>query len=260
MVLPGGTMAEEDASSLVDFWSAAGGAALAFLIESLRRFRDRGREEQDAANRALLSLAAMYSELTVIWNQIYVAAQTRIRELNRRDPVAMEILPMQLPPEPSTSLDMGSLAFLLRTHEPNMVTQLALVEIRYISDLAIERERARMHLEAQAKLNASGLREGHSYSNEDADNIVGQAAMRQLQSLTTAQQSHIPRTLESIRQARDDLSSVASLHLPTRMIVTFSDVVPGEKQEQKAKATPWRYAVRGLMRTLRKSLRALKVA
>lgn len=249
----------ENTFSWFDFWSAFAGAAFAFLVERAQRFRDRGRDEQEAANRALLSLAQMYTDLTLIWRQVYVSARQRVRGTMGRDPVAMEILPMQLPPEPATSLDVASLSFLLRTHDPNLVNELALVESCYTGDLGIERERARMHLEAQAKLQAAGLKEHQSYTAAEAEEMIGQAQLRQLEFITASQLDHIPKTLESIKKARDELSTVASLHLPTRMVVTFSDIVGDDKGAPVPTAAPWRYVVRGAARWIRKRLRSWNV-
>ncbi|MEO8063358.1 MAG: hypothetical protein ABI821_11495 [Pseudomonadota bacterium] len=236
-----------------EFWAAFAGAAAAFALEAIRSWKERGREQTDAANRALLTLMQMYADLHDLWHQIYLPSTERVQQRWNRPPIALEIAPAQGNLEPSPQVEMASVAFLLQTHDPNIVSRIQNAERRYLGDLSSERLRGSLHLEAQTVMQAAGVREGQQYTPADAERIIGQVLMRQLDQLTDAQRNHIPRTLKTIEDLLTDLTDVASLKLPSRRIVMFQAM--GEQSRTKRRlAAPWRYGIRFLFRATRKWL------
>lgn len=241
-----------------DFWAAAFGALAAFAFEGFRRFGEHARAEQDATNCALIALSQMYTDLKNLDNQVYEAADVRARAEHGRDAVSVEIYPVQGNLTKSYTVDLGSLAFLLRGHHPDVINLLSLAESRYGTCILVEGERTALVTQYQAKLSESGVAAGSSLTRDDVVKAVGELLVICIDRTTDGQRKGIKNALNSIVEAREALFDAASLHLPMRALISFDDAPAGETRHA-ARAAFWRYWMRNAFRRTRKRLRAWRV-
>jgi hypothetical protein len=241
-----------------DFWAAAFGALAAFAFEGFRRLGEHARAEQDATNCALIALSQMFTDLKNLDNQVYVAADVRARALHGRDAVGVEVDPVQGSLSRSTTVDLGSRAFILRGHHPDVINLLSVADSRYGTCMLIEGERSSMLHNYQAKLSAAGVRAGQVVTRTEVIAAVGELLVLSIDRMTRDQRRALRNALTSIVEAREALFDAASLHLPMRSLISFDEIPPNDVPPAP-RAAFWRYWVRRLFRRSRKQMRGWRV-
>lgn len=236
-----------------EFWAAGFGAAAAFALEAVRRWRDGARGEQDAANGALLTLSQMFTQLENIRQQVYEEQAQRVKAIMGREPLPIELLPMTGISDYGLRLDFTSLGFLLRTHDPDVLNRIAVAERSFVGNVLNEQQRATLHYQLQQNLSAAGLTGAMAFSIGDAKRVAGESLFKQVEMLTAAQMAEIPKTIDLLLKTQSELVDVVSLHFPTRRFVQFERRPGGDPDRQsQRKASLWRRALRWLCRGIRR--------
>lgn len=232
--------------------SAFAGAAFAFGIDLFRERLSVRREQRERCVRAMLALAQMYTELTLIWRQIYADIVREAKEHNCKYPPPHVIRPLAGTQQDSPTLDVPSFAFLAESHAPDLSNRLSVVEARFRNHLQTESIRFSCHMDMQARFEAAGFRPGSVFSVEDAAKAAGPTLWQQLVNLSDFQVDGIPRTLRDIEQARDHFLDVWQFEFPFSRRVGFELASAGEEDGGETfgkfvqqKPAVWRRIARG---------------
>lgn len=235
--------------------SAFVGATLAFAVDWVRAKQDRHREEADAANRALLSLAQMYASLQNLWNQLYAEP---VIEANKAGHTLFpnEVRATSPMPEEAVAVDVPSLSFLLRSRDPDLPNRLGIVVSAFRQHLVSEGVRSELHLEMQSKMEVAGISPGMEVTIGDVRMACGPKLWEQLVSTTNGQVESIPRTITDIVELQKQTLEVLKFEFPSRRFVKFQPqkLEPGKTFRTSELSRPplWRRAMRGYFDWLRK--------
>jgi hypothetical protein len=208
-----------DSFGLSQAIAAMFGAGVVVVANTIKDKVARHRAEADEANRALLTLAQMYSYLHNFWNQVY---REPVKEAAK---AGQKLAPFQVQPLSSISggglsLNIGALSFLLRSHVPDIPNRLAIIEQSFSQHLLTEEVRAKLHLQMQLKFEAEKISEG-PLTIARAREVCGDSLWAQLVALTDQQADTIPKTISRILTIQEQFLKVVNLQFPLRRFVRF---------------------------------------
>jgi hypothetical protein len=240
----------DEGFGLSEVLSAFFGAIVAFAFEWFLRWRDQGAKEQDAVNGAFLILVQYAVQLELLQKQFYDEADRKAQAKYKRPAVALEILPVVGLSEPSPKIDLASLAFLMRSHDADVVNRVLIVEAKFINAITYEINRSSAHREVQEKFSQAGVGEELRTTEEALVKIVGKPLWNGFFSLTASQREIIPDAIRDLRAVAADLADAGSLVRPSRIFLKWNDR-DSTKPFARPNAAKWRYCLRALSRRIR---------
>src|SRR5580704_13057821 len=102
-----------------EFWAALFGAAAAFLLEAIRRWRSERRRDIAVGNQALFVLVQMYTSLVAL--RVFINDRINLmKERESRAPRYFEYQAMSLVWNDNMRLPMDRLGFLLQSYDPDL--------------------------------------------------------------------------------------------------------------------------------------------
>jgi hypothetical protein len=206
----GGTGAEGIFRS-AEFWAALFGAAAAFLLEAIRRWRSERRRDIAIGNQALFVLVQMYTTLAALRNFINDRINL-MKERESRAPHYFEYQAMSLVWNENMRLPVDRLGFLLQSYDPDLLNRMIQVETSFFMILYNLKKRTEAHMEFTAR--AEQLFGMDLPSPSELERGVGPNIAMRLRALTEALLKHVPLTIEQIPKVGRQLSETLSFVFP----------------------------------------------
>ncbi len=204
-----------------EFGAAFFGAAAAFALEALRRWREERRKDLRAGNEAIFVLSQMYSVTRNYYDQAILARAEYVRRQLNREPKYLEYLPTGIAWNSQTMLPMTRLSFLLESHEPDILNRLAQIERAFLSVLATNVRRGEVHVLFQERANAI-FGQNLQMSGPELERGVGMDLVMQLRQLTEHMLADVPRTRDDLLGVGKQLRAVLEIEYPLGRIVGFA--------------------------------------
>jgi hypothetical protein len=153
--------------AIATLFAAYAGAGYAFKLEQARERTKQLDARRVAGNVAIWRLTLMLNKL-VNYSTYFI--QPCIEK--RLPPFTIEpCLPLA---DDSIRIDMTSIAFLLEAKEPNILGELSVAEMRYLSTVALIDERSKFFIaEVQPKMQAAEILSGSNVSYGEVANALG---------------------------------------------------------------------------------------
>lgn len=205
-----------------DFWAAFFGALAAFLLGVLAKWVERNTARQDAANRAVMALAQMYSQLKNAKAGCFDEQAKEFRERTTRAIAPWNYRPIAGIGAHQITLDIKELSFLSMSHDTNLPNRMLQAELDFRTNIDQLKLLQQIQLDFQRRA-AGHLSEQRVNTREDVVGAVGPDVVGHLESMVRDMPGVLEETYRSIHQLGIELSEAASLMLPLRRIHRFVD-------------------------------------
>jgi hypothetical protein len=195
-----------------EFWSALFGAAAAFLLEAIRRWRSERRRDIANGNQALFVLVQMYASLAALRSFI----NDRVGLLKAREsraPDYFEYQAMSLVWNENMRLSMDRLGFLLQSYDPDLLNRMMQVETSFFTILYNLERRTAAQLEFTHRAEEK-LGENLPRTPNELERGVGPDIAMRLRDLTESLLKQLPLTIEQIPKVGRQLTETLSLIFP----------------------------------------------
>jgi hypothetical protein len=238
-----------------DFWSALAGAfagaIAAFALGAFGQWRAAANSRRSAGNRAILTLAEMWSEAKGMHAAMFLSQDAEFERLLRRKPYLFEYRAvMDLRSEPP-SLDVDSLGFLVDSTDPDILMRLSVARTDFGTMLKLAATHERLQLELQKRVASSDPRPNVPYRAEEIRRLAGPDLIAQLEAVTQTLRGRISELTDSLPRLLKELQTALSYALPSHSFVQF---IPADRGPLSASIAPavkaalWRRGVRTLAR------------
>jgi hypothetical protein len=191
------------------------GATYAFQFQKDKAKEDERRLNVVNGNSVIFNMMRMITTLRNVQKQIIEPARVQpVRFLQMR--------PTQYLSDKDIKLNIESLYFLLETDERNILGEVVIEELRYLSAVQSINERSRIHREeVQPLLERAGVVEGGDYSLHQLENALGDRLYKTIQLVTEDMITDVDRTILSLKAVADKLRESLKRIYPDDIIIGF---------------------------------------
>lgn len=234
------------------FWAAAFGALAAFILGGLGQWYARNSARQEAVNKAILTLAQMWSQLVEAKKVVFDIRVEEVTKERGRAPEAWEYSPLAGGHVRELKLDIGPLTFLTLSHRPNVLNELMHFEFNYLTNLSQLRQLEGLQLEFMARASKAGLAGGVFISRPELVKLIGAEIIFPIESIVEDLPRLLADTAANGLRVQDELLEAATVMLPTRTFSKVYDVAKVKPGDVTAKEPArWRVALRATVKRYR---------
>lgn len=231
---------------------AVTGVIIAYLLENYRSWRRRRRDQYEGVLRALSSLAQMHNNADNGKTQFIDEQFTRIRNSTNRNPLAIEFQPIVGDFSHPQRFDVGSLTFMLTSHDPDLLNRMLVLESKYLALASLQPLHTAAHSEFQTVWDALERASPPDHSDEQKLAQVSKALIGRVETLVQGLSRDYPVVVRETMDMHHELREFASFYFPTAKLIRLArkDEEPSVPQLQRRPAL-WRRVLRWCARFLR---------
>jgi hypothetical protein len=191
----------------------------AYKLEQLRREREEQSQRIGAANKAIYTLANMWSILRQYQKEV-------IAPYRDKQDAWLNLSAQPLFQYGLTHFDTSELSFLLNSPEPNIFADLMLEDHRFHLLIGLIEQRSKVQFEqAWPAISAAGIGLNQPLSQDDIEEILGISIVRQLQVLTEAIVRQVDENISSLREVHDEFRNTMQRLNPRQRFSRFEQTV-----------------------------------
>jgi len=201
--------------ALATLLAAFFGAKYAFQFQNEKEERQHKEKNILNGNLAIFDLMRMANTLLVYRKQIIDPV--------REKPTAF----LEMPPsldllENDINFNAENLFFLLQSGEVNFVGELVVENRKFQSALDAINDRSKIHrFEVQPTLEKAGIVQGGNYTFQQIEDILGERLHFTIQQATQQVITSVDETIDSLKNAGDNLSKILKEIFPGEQIISF---------------------------------------
>lgn len=176
------------------------GAYAAFRLQSLRERRDERKKHADAIRSCILALVSRRNFLMIFKRQFL--------DVHEADIVRRHLSVKPNIDEPTfMPIDIGSLAFLMRSKDGAILSEIDVAELEFMGIVRTIRSRSIDHFEMQRRIEGAGLK-GDFIGNVELERAAGRDLIARIQNATDHIYAAIVPAIERNRELTDSLRNV----------------------------------------------------
>lgn len=193
--------------------AAFAGASTAFLWERYQKKNDEKIKDLSAGNWAIFLLQQQYSVLNMINKQLIGTY--------RNAPGSWVNIPAALPMiHDDLHHNIASLQFLLKSKNPNLLSELLLEEQRFFEAIKTLNERSKLHRqELQPKLDILKIQQDQYVLTSEFESALGPVVVGGLKTLTSALIEHTDEGMDGIKKIYNEMRSQLEKMFPGKKII-----------------------------------------